>query len=374
MEPPPPLPDSPACKFFEPRRHADGSWGIYCTIDEKVSTPDFSKRKTVDNKAMNKQCWNMMQRSHGNAVLYAHLFKYGPQNAIDYVVKNGWHRPNAVQNSIATDPIVKQNLAVAESNAVQNSAKQIKKAVTETLREAGPVSREMVEGEEAVELVEEIENSRMDVDAPPSRKRGGEVVADRMAELESELAKMALEKDRMALEKERMARRIQTLEAPPRELPPGARPSSIRMPTWDELFADPETFRRFMLYLPGMDSYIAQKPTMLRIENSPVDVALYDRSRPTLEGQRLKAKGKLAFLGPECYHPMRNAAGEPRYKKSVCAVFEHPETGAEVELVVEDDACTAEARPAWIEVKAEWVELYDRYVREGVDTPWDVFE
>ena len=27
-----------------------------------------------------------------------------------------------------------------------------------------------------------------------------------------------------------------------------------------------------------------------------------------------------------------------------------------------------------IEVKAAWVELYDRYVREGADTSWDVFE
>lgn len=93
-----------------------------------------------------------------------------------------------------------------------------------------------------------------------------------------------------------------------------------------------------------------------------------------IDGQRLKAKKKITFLGPECYHPKRNAAGQPRYKKSVCAVFEHPETGAEVELLVEDPECTEQARPAWIEVKAAWVELYDRYVREGVDTSWDVFE
>ena len=60
--------------------------------------------------------------------------------------------------------------------------------------------------------------------------------------------------------------------------------------------------------------------------------------------------------------------------KSALAVFEHPETGAEVKLLVEDTHCTEESRPAWIEVKAEWVALYDRYVREGADTSWDVFE
>ena len=211
------------------------------------------------------------------------------------------------------------------------------------------------------------------MDAPPPRKRGGEADADRVAELESELAKMQLEKDRMA-------RRIQDLEGPPKDFPkpPSTDTSrfSIRKSTWDELFADPDEFKRIMERRRGMFLYIEDKPAMLRIENSPVDEALYDRSKPTQEGRQLKAKGKVTFLGPECYHPKRNAEGQPRYKKSVCAVFEHPETGAEMELLVEDPECTQDSRPAWIEVKAEWVELYDRYVREGagIDPSWDTFD
>ena len=75
------------------------------------------------------------------------------------------------------------------------------------------------------------------------------------------------------------------------------------------------------------------------------------------------------------YHPKRNAKGEALYKKVVRAVFEHPETRAAVTLEVEAN-CAKDARPAWIEVKAEWVQLYDRHVREcaGIDPSWDTFD
>ena len=95
-----------------------------------------------------------------------------------------------------------------------------------------------------------------------------------------------------------------------------------------------------------------------------------------MEGKKREKQGLLTF--PSAHHlPHQNANGDNLYKKTVCAVFEHPiKCGLHYVVLTVVDQATKYARPSWIEVKAEYRALYDKYIADfnNIDVSWDVHE